>query len=183
MTEKNNSLYAKAVILAYERHKGQERKVNGEQYINHPLRVSELIIQNFPDHKRLLDIRIVALLHDLLEDTNTTKKELEEKFGEKIAELVVNLTEDKKILDKDERHKEHLKKLKIASDDAKIVKLCDIADNVSTVNEEHRWKGYLARSKITLENINVKENKEEFEKLKEQTLKKIQEKDKLIKNE
>ncbi|MDD3808128.1 MAG: HD domain-containing protein [Candidatus Pacebacteria bacterium] len=76
-----------AFSFAEERHKGQKRK-SGEDYILHPLRVA------IEASKLNLDINAIAaaLLHDVLEDTKTTKKEIKDLFGEDVLFLVDGLS-------------------------------------------------------------------------------------------
>jgi len=169
------TLYAKAVVLANKRHDGQIRKVSGEPYFMHPLRVSERVGMMFKEHKDIEILRIVAILHDLLEDTETTDKELLKLFGEKITTLVKGLSENKKLPTRNDAHKEFLGRLKTSVDSIKLIKLCDIQDNLDTIDGNVSWKGFLQRSKEILENMSVidEDNKRIFEVQKKSTLNKI----------
>ena len=76
-----------AYEYAKEKHKGQYRKT-GEPYIIHPIAVAHILTSIKADK----DTIIAALLHDVVEDTETSKKEIEEKFGETVAKLVDGVT-------------------------------------------------------------------------------------------
>jgi GTP pyrophosphokinase len=73
----------KAYLYASIAHEGQERK-SGEPYIIHPIAVAQLLAsQNLP-----ASVLIAGLLHDVVEDTHITQKEIENSFGKDIAEIV-----------------------------------------------------------------------------------------------
>ncbi len=76
-----------AFLFAEKKHSGQKRK-SGEDYVLHPLRVA------IEASKLKLDVSSMAaaLLHDILEDTDTTSEELKMKFGEEILFLVESLS-------------------------------------------------------------------------------------------
>lgn len=120
-------LVVEAFRFALERHSGQWRKDGSTPYIVHPFRVFLLLV----NEGRILDETILAsaLLHDLIEDTKTDYDELEEKFGEEVANIVSVLSKDKRLPEKvrEERYNEQLGN---ASWKAKVVKLVDIYDNL-----------------------------------------------------
>lgn len=127
------SLFAKAVAFACEQHRGQKRtEADGEvDYVVHPVRVSE--------HLRRLagcdDVEILcaAVLHDTIEDSRTRFDELAEAFGDRVARIVAELTNDSR-LPKAERHEDMICRLAAASSEAKLIKLADRYDNLlSTV--------------------------------------------------
>ncbi len=80
--EQVRSIYY-AYLYAAEAHEGQHRKT-GEPYIYHPIEVARILGQMHIDHTTI----VAAILHDVLEDTETSKKELTERFGEEVTELV-----------------------------------------------------------------------------------------------
>src|SRR5258707_824047 len=85
-----------AAHFAAERHSGQRRKgAAGEPYINHLLEVAELVssVLTEPD----TSLVIAALLHDTIEDVGVTKEELIQLFGLDVADLVVEVTDDKSL--------------------------------------------------------------------------------------
>src|SRR6266478_7815263 len=96
-------LISEAADLAARRHNGLARKGRGnEPYINHLAEVANLLAAASDG----ADAELVAAgwLHDTIEDTETTHRELAEKFGERVAALVVEVTDDM-ILPKDERRR------------------------------------------------------------------------------
>lgn len=85
--EANLALIRKAFDYAVAKHAGQKR-LSGEDYINHPLEVAGILADLDLDE----DTIAAALLHDVIEDTDTTKEDLTIEFGTKIAELVDGVT-------------------------------------------------------------------------------------------
>lgn len=85
-------LFDEALIFACKKHSGQHRKASALPYILHPMEVAS-IVSTMSDSQELL---AAALLHDTVEDTETSLKEVEEKFGKRVAELVMSETEDKR---------------------------------------------------------------------------------------
>ena len=126
------TLYAKAVVFAFEQHRGQKRsEADGEiDYIVHPLRVAE--------HLRWLagceDVEILcaAVLHDTIEDSGTRYDELAKAFGDRVARIVAELTNDSR-LPKADRHEDMIRRIAHASPDAKLIKLADRYDNLLSV--------------------------------------------------
>lgn len=110
------STYATALQFAAKKHAGQKRS-NGDNYIIHPIRVSQ--------ECKSLKQKICALLHDTLEDTETTYDELKELFGQEIAHIVLVLTRTK-----NEPYDEYIARVK-TNPDAIAIKIADIADNLS----------------------------------------------------
>ena len=85
-----------AVHFAADKHRDQRRKgVEASPYINHPIQVAELIarVGDVDD----VTVLIAAVLHDTVEDTETTFEELEEVFGPKVRDLVAEVTDDKSL--------------------------------------------------------------------------------------
>lgn len=135
----NLKTLAQAISFAAKKHKTQKRKgADGEPYINHPLEVLNLltIVGNVENY----DILIASVLHDTIEDTETTKEEITELFGEKVCEMVLELTDDKS-LPKAERKQLQIEHAPHLSDGAKQIKLCDKISNIRDVmeNPPHDW--------------------------------------------
>ena len=88
--------------FASYKHRDQRRKGKGKiPYINHPIEVANILVKaGVKDY----DVLAAALLHDTVEDTDTTEEELEKKFGSKIKNIVVECS-DNKALDKAQRKK------------------------------------------------------------------------------
>lgn len=76
--------------FATKKHEGQLRK-NGEEYITHPIKVATLV-KLFKDTKNSEFLMACALLHDVLEDTDTSYVELVRNFGDEVASLVEEVT-------------------------------------------------------------------------------------------
>ena len=84
-------------------------------------------------------------LHDIIEDTDTTFDDLFEKFGQRIAVLVMSLSKDN-TLPRKQREQFYVKKLKESSIDAKLIKLCDISTNLSDLKNSNMSKSKKLRS-------------------------------------
>jgi (p)ppGpp synthase/HD superfamily hydrolase len=88
-----------AVDFARARHEGQRRDADDAPFVVHPLEVAILLRDaGYPDH-----VVATGALHEVLEDTDVDKRELEERFGPDVAELVDALTDDPSIEDQQER--------------------------------------------------------------------------------
>lgn len=77
--------------FAKQKHEGQKRD-DGSDYITHPVNVAKIIREVKFESKNLVVLVAAALLHDTLEDTYTSYRELKEKFGVEVASIVVELT-------------------------------------------------------------------------------------------
>ncbi|NNE68066.1 MAG: bifunctional (p)ppGpp synthetase/guanosine-3',5'-bis(diphosphate) 3'-pyrophosphohydrolase [Pyrinomonadaceae bacterium] len=128
-----------AANFAAKKHSGQMRKGKAsEPYINHPIEVARLIsdVGGITD----ADIIAAAILHDTVEDTDTSLDDLTEVFGVRTAKIVGEVTDDTS-LPKVERKRlqvEHAPKLSV---DAKIVKLADKISNIDDIvtNPPEGW--------------------------------------------
>jgi guanosine-3',5'-bis(diphosphate) 3'-pyrophosphohydrolase len=129
----SDSLSPQAEILftvnfAAEKHRTQKRKDADESpYINHPIAVAKLLSQvgkvsDLPTLK-------AALLHDTIEDTDTTVDELERKFGIEICNLVMEVTDDKN-LPKEERKRLQVEHSPELTKRAKMIKIADKICNI-----------------------------------------------------
>ena len=85
-------IFDEAVCFAVNKHSGQTRKMAGAPYILHPMEVAS-IVGTMTDDK---DVLAAAVLHDTVEDTDATLDEIREKFGKRIALLVMTETEEKR---------------------------------------------------------------------------------------
>lgn len=142
LSEFDNSLDNKASIAymyAANKHTGQQRKHSSDAYIWHPLAVSEIVGQITKDY----DMMCAALLHDVVEDTETTIEEIADKFGFRVASLVNELTDEvneKKRLGK----KNYLaKKLNTMSSDALLIKLADRFHNVFELRRRNTPRNFI----------------------------------------
>ena len=117
-----------------EAHDGQHR-MSGEPYIHHPLEVTCILADMHMDHQTL----IAALLHDVIEDTPTAKRELSRQFGKSVADLVDGVSKLTRIkFDSVEEAQAHnfRKMLMAMSNDIRVilVKLADRLHNMRTVD-------------------------------------------------
>lgn len=85
-------VFEKAICFATEKHSGQVRKLSNAPYILHPLEVAA-IVGTMTDDKEVL---AAAVLHDTVEDTDTTLEEIRENFGKRVSLLVMTETEEKR---------------------------------------------------------------------------------------
>ncbi len=85
-------LFDEAVVFACQKHSGQRRKLSAAPYFLHPMEVAA-IVGTMSDNQELL---AAAVLHDTVEDADTTLEEIKEKFGKRVSLLVMTETEDKR---------------------------------------------------------------------------------------
>lgn len=124
-------LLVKSVAFAAEKHRNQRRKdADASPYINHPITLANVLA----NEGGISDISILcaAVLHDTIEDTNTTATELEGIFGKKITSIVLEVTDDKR-LDKDVRKQKQIEHAPHISREAKLVKLADKISNLRDI--------------------------------------------------
>lgn len=134
-----HTLILKAAHFAAQKHRDQRRKdKHASPYIIHPISVALAITQiGSVDDPEIL---AAALLHDTLEDTETTPEELEAEFGKKVCEYVLDVSDDK-TLPKDERKSRQIEHAKKISKGAALIKLGDKISNVTDVinNPPEDW--------------------------------------------
>ena len=122
------TLLLKAVQFAALKHRDQRRKGKiASPYINHPIAVAHLLAQ--VGGVRDIVTLVGAVLHDTIEDTETTPDEIEAEFGPDVRELVAEVTDDKS-LPKDVRKQLQIDHAPHRSDRAKAIKLGDKICNV-----------------------------------------------------
>lgn len=143
MKETSIQLLLRAVTFAAEKHKSQLRKnAEATPYINHPLAVAELLARE--GHVDDISVLVAAVLHDTLEDTKTTREELERLFGAEVDGVVAEVTDDKSLL-KEERKRRQIDHATGLSKRAKLVKLADKICNVRDVADDPPKDWSLAR--------------------------------------
>ena len=148
----NEKLFIKAIEVAETSHKDQFR-ASGDPYIIHPYEVCKSLI----DLKLDTETVITGLLHDVIEDTEYSKDQLNEIFGKSIASLVDGLTkidflEEKKIT-RSEKEAENFRKLLISTvKDIRvlIIKLADRLHNIKTI---HFFKDVEKRKRVSNETL------------------------------
>lgn len=129
----DEALINKAYVYAMQKHGEQTRK-SGDPYFSHPLEVAAILTDLHVDEETVA----VALLHDTIEDTDATRREIDELFGKKIGQLVDGLTKLKKLdlVSNKAKQAENLRRLLLAiSDDIRVllVKLADRLHNMRTL--------------------------------------------------
>lgn len=129
----DEDLLNRAYVYAMKAHGGQKR-ASGEAYFNHPLEVAAILAEMKLDGATIA----AALLHDVVEDTEATQSQIEEKFGHEIASLVDGLTKIKRLdlVTKEATQAENLRKLLLAmAKDVRVllVKLADRLHNMRTL--------------------------------------------------
>jgi len=124
-------LFIRALEFAARKHSTQRRKdAEASPYINHPIAlVSILAVEAGIDDPNVL---CAALLHDTIEDTRTTRDELAEQFGSAIADIVVEVTDDKNLLS-DVRKQLQIEHASALSHAAGLVKVADKIANLRDV--------------------------------------------------
>lgn len=151
MSESSDSIgpLLKALHFAADKHRDQRRKDEGASpYINHPIEVAELLAR--VGGVRDLVVLQAAILHDTIEDTQTTAEELEEHFGKRVREVVQEVTDDKTLL-KTDRKRLQIEHARHASREAQLVKLADKIANVIAVTDTPPAKWPLSRRKEYLD--------------------------------
>ncbi len=141
----------RAFDLAYEMHKDQHRR-SGELYLTHPLSVTELIA----DLKLDVPCLCAGILHDVVEDSDTSVSDLREMFGEEVAFIVDGVTKLSKFAfnTREERQAESFRKMLIAmASDLRVilVKLADRLHNMRTLKHMPEAKQrYIARETLDI---------------------------------
>lgn len=133
LSDEQVDLIEQAYVVAREAHLPQKRST-GEPYIIHPVAVAEILADMRLDHKTIM----AALLHDVIEDTDTTQDDLANLFGQTVAELVEGVSKlDKlKFRDRKEAQAENFRKMFMAMvQDIRVIliKLADRTHNMRTL--------------------------------------------------
>ena len=120
-----------AIAFAADKHRNQRRKdADASPYINHPIALANLLLNEAGvEDQRVL---IAAVLHDTIEDTDTTEQELVRHFGKDVADIVLEVTDDK-ALPKAERKRLQIEHAAHISRRAKLVKLADKICNLRDI--------------------------------------------------
>ncbi|MEO8667706.1 MAG: HD domain-containing protein, partial [Bauldia sp.] len=144
-------LLNKAYVYAMQKH-GTQQRANGDPYFSHPLEVAGILTDLKLDDATIA----VALLHDTIEDTDATRTEIDEMFGEDIGKLVEGLTKISKLelVSKKAVQGENLRKLLLAiSSDVRVllVKLADRLHNMRTLQHMSAE----ARKRIAEETLDI----------------------------
>ena len=121
----------KAIAFAADKHRDQRRKdANASPYINHPIALANVLAnEGGIDDEAVL---VAAILHDTIEDTETTPEELTAVFGPQVTATVLDVTDDKS-LDKHVRKQRQIEHAPHISKEAKLVKLADKICNLRDI--------------------------------------------------
>lgn len=130
----DEALLNRAYVYAMQKH-GLQKRASGDPYFSHPLEVAAILTGLHVDEATI----VIALLHDTIEDTDATRSEIDQLFGEEIGKLVEGLTKLKKLdlVSKRTEQAENLRKLLLAiSEDVRVllVKLADRLHNMRTLH-------------------------------------------------
>ncbi len=132
----------KAFWYAVKAHRGQKRKDGKVPYINHPMEVAEIVATMTSDPR----VIVAALLHDVVEDTPVKMHDLIRIFGVFVADLVADVTENKRNDQPPEetwlvRKKEMVVRVAGASKDVKIISLADKLSNLKSIKKDQQEYG------------------------------------------
>jgi GTP diphosphokinase / guanosine-3',5'-bis(diphosphate) 3'-diphosphatase len=134
MDQESTGVLLQALVFAAHKHRDQRRKGTDQApYINHLIEVTDLLwrVGGVRDQNLLA----AAVLHDSIEDTQTTPDEIRAKFGQAVADLVQEVTDDKQ-LPKPERKRLQVEHARSKSPQAKQLK---IADKISNVGDMRKY--------------------------------------------
>ena len=155
--------------FAQEKHKNQKRKDGVTLYSDHLEGVVNRLKNLGVTDK---DVLCAAWLHDILEDTDATFDQINERFGREVAVIVLSLSKDQNILKKD-REVQYVNQLRDSPFKTKIIKLCDISANlkdlanapISKTQKNKQIKKILHYLRVIKNDIS--ENKSEYPKIQE----------------
>ena len=147
----------RAIDFAARKHREQRRKgAAGSPYINHPIAVANILVEIGEVHDTT--VLTAAILHDTIEDTETTAAELSHHFGEAVSVLVQEVTDDKS-LPKARRKELQIQHAPGFSPEATLIKLGDKIHNVGEIANDpppdwplERRLEYLAWADSVIEN-------------------------------
>ena len=125
------NILTEALLFASRKHSTQKRKDPAESpYVNHLIDVLHTLVHDggFRDEELLA----AGVLHDTIEDTETTDEELRNHFGDRVADLVLEVTDDKG-LEKMERKRLQIENAPKKSTGAKVIKLADKISNLRSI--------------------------------------------------
>ncbi|MGQ0512375.1 MAG: HD domain-containing protein [Betaproteobacteria bacterium] len=143
------ALLLRALAFAAHKHRDQRRKdAEASPYINHPIALAEVLAREGGVGD--IEVLAAALLHDTIEDTDTTQAELRQAFGERIAGIVAEVTDDTS-LPKAERKRAQVEHASTLSEGARLVKLADKICNLRDVADRPPAQWELARRQAYFE--------------------------------
>ena len=126
----NIPLVLKAMRFADKFHRGQTRRGTGQPYYYHPIAVAFILVA-YKRSRGLTDLICAAILHDTIEDTKLSFEVITKEFGQLIASLVLELTNDNEEIERVGKLAYQMKKLVGMSSYALYLKLADRLHNIS----------------------------------------------------
>lgn len=130
-TEQHVEQLLTAIKFSAEKHRNQRRKdADASPYINHPIQVAEVLFR--VGKVRDMSALVGAILHDTIEDTETSPEEIASLFGNDVLKVVLEVTDDKR-LPKHERKRLQIEQAPNKSKAARLIKLGDKICNVGDV--------------------------------------------------
>ena len=132
----------RAIIFAVRAHSGTERRGKGYPYIVHPMEAVEIVSTMTSDQELLA----AAALHDTVEDTDVTVEQIRKEFGDRVASLVADESDEMPagVSEEDSWHgrkQAAIDRLSKASHDAKIVALGDKLSNMRAIARDYAIQG------------------------------------------
>lgn len=127
--ESELKLLIRALTFAANKHRNQRRKnVDAFPYINHPISLVNILCNE--GHVTDVTVICAALLHDTVEDTETTAEELLNEFGQEISRIVMEVTDDQTITVRQKRKQLQIEHASRISEQARLLKLADKISNL-----------------------------------------------------
>ena len=138
----DSDLLDRAIIFAVKAHHNTERRGKGFPYIVHPMEAVEIVATLTPDQELLA----ATVLHDTIEDTNVTVKDIRREFGDRVAQLVYAESDQfaEGVSEEDswhDRKQAAIDRLRNAPRDAKIVAMGDKLSNMRAIWRDYQIKG------------------------------------------
>ena len=148
----DEDLLNRAYVFSMRAHGGQTRK-SGDPYFTHPLAVAGILTELKADPATV----VTALLHDVVEDTDTTVEDIRQIFGDEIARLVDGVTKLSQIELRSEASKqaENFRKFVMAMADDVRVLLVKLADRLHNMRTLHFFDNVEKRRRIALETMEI----------------------------
>ncbi len=157
------TLYQKSAKFAGEKHSNQQVKGSSANYMLHLSNVAMEILLAY-QREANFDLAVAvqtALLHDTIEDTNTTFEEVEKLFGEQVAKNVLALTKNDSIKGKEEKMIDSLHRIEQCSKEAKLVKIADRITNLQeppNIWDKDKIQQYHQQAKLIYDKLRGEEN-------------------------
>ncbi len=148
----DEDLLNRAYVFSMKAH-GSQARASGDPYFSHPLQVAEILTRMKLDGASIA----TALLHDTVEDTDTTLEQIEKLFGKEIARLVDGVTKLSRLeLQSDQtKHAENFRKLVLAMSADIRVLLVKLADRLHNMQTLHHIEDPEKRRRVALETLEI----------------------------